>query len=181
MEAAKLPQSPDAEGRVAIVPGSFDPITLGHVDLIARAARLFDTVWAVAMDNPEKEYLFSSAQRQALMEQTLGHLPNVHVAYWDGMLYEYARETGACAVVKGIRNAADTAYELWQARYNSEMCPAAETIFLPASEQLEAISASEVKRRWEQGQPLQGLVPDAVLAALMQMERKESKHGNDID
>jgi len=159
--------------RVAVVPGSYDPVTLGHVEIIRRAAALFDVVYAVAMCNFEKQYDFSMEQRYQLLCDAVGDLPNVRVESWDGMLYEYAREKDACAIVKGIRNAEDAGYEIWQDAYNRTMYPQGETVLLIAPEQLAQVSSTEVKRRARVGEPLEGMVTQAVLQALRQKEMKE--------
>lgn len=132
--------------RIAVVPGSFDPVTLGHVDLIQKAARLFDTVWVVAMINAEKAYWFTPGQRVDMLREAVSHLDNVRVEYDDGMLWRYALDKGACAIVKGIRTGQDAAYELEMARFNSARNPLAETLLLPASPGMEDISSTRVRQ-----------------------------------
>ena len=105
-------------GRVAIVPGSYDPVTLGHVDIIARAARLFDHVWAVVMVNEEKRCLFPLEKRRMLLADAVRLIPNVSVEQWSGMLYEYAAQKNASAIVKGVRNGNDLLYEQQMADFN---------------------------------------------------------------
>lgn len=152
--------------KIALAPGSFDPVTNGHVDLIRRAAGLFDRVVAVVMDNAEKQYLFSRKERLELLRCALAGIPNAEVDAWDGMLWEYARDKGVCAIVKGARNAQDFEYELLQARFNEEKWPAAQTVLLPAARGLESLSSSEVKRRAKSGRDIGALVPDAVRRAV---------------
>ena len=98
--------------KLAIVPGSFDPVTNGHLDLARRAAGLFDRVIVVVMDNAEKQYLFSREERFALVQQAVRELPGVEADMWAGMLWEYARDKKACAIVKGVRSAQDLGYKM---------------------------------------------------------------------
>lgn len=174
MVTQKSLPSPERDGlRIAVVPGSYDPVTLGHVEIIRRAAALFDLVYVVAMRNLEKNYDFPMEQRYQLLADAVGDLPNVQVESWDGMLYEYARIKHACAIVKGIRNAEDAGYEIWQDAYNRTMYPQGETVLLIAPEALAHVSSTEVKRRARVGETLEGMVTPAVLQALKQTEMKE--------
>lgn len=152
--------------KIALVPGSFDPVTNGHVDLIRRAAGLFDRVVAVVMDNAEKQYLFSRGERLELLRGAVAGISNAEADVWDGMLWEYARDKGICALVKGVRNAQDFEYELLQARFNEEKWPAAQTVLLPAAQGLEGLSSSEVKMRVQSGKDIGALVPDIVRRAV---------------
>ncbi len=146
--------------RTAIIPGSFDPITCGHIDLVRRAARLFDKIVVVAMVNEKKTYLFSPDERVEMMRRALSTMENVTVEFYGGMLYDYLRETGACAVVKGIRTPADTEYELEMANYNRLYYPQAETVLLTPRNGMEKISSSLVKQRCREGLPLAGYVDE---------------------
>lgn len=152
--------------KIALVPGSFDPVTNGHVDLIRRAAGLFDRVVAVVMDNAEKQYLFSRRERLELLRCAVAGISNAEADVWDGMLWEYARDRGVCAIVKGARNAQDFEYELLQARFNEEKWPAAQTVLLPAAQGLENLSSSELKRRARSGMDIGALAPGAVCRAV---------------
>ena len=133
--------------KLAIVPGSFDPVTNGHLDLARRAAGLFDRVIVVVMDNAEKQYLFSREERFALVQQAVRELPGVEADMWAGMLWEYARDKKACAIVKGVRSAQDLGYEILQARFNEEKWPGAQTVLLPPAPGMEELSSTELKRR----------------------------------
>jgi len=148
--------------RTVIVPGSFDPVTLGHVDIIARAARLFDRVWAVVMINEEKQYLFPLKKRRALLMDAVGSIPGVCVDEWPGMLYEYAAFRNACAVVKGVRDQSDLLYELRMSDYNDRKCRA-QTVLLPAKEELRDLSSTMVKARMSAGKDISALVTPLVL------------------
>ncbi len=154
--------------RTALVAGSFDPVTWGHIDLIRRAAALFDRVVAVVFDNTEKDYLFTQQERLALLRRAVADIPGAATDSWGGMLWQYARDKGVCAVVKGIRSAADTEYELLQARFNAEHWPAAQTVFLPASEGLDGISSTQLKQLAARGERISHLAPDFVCRALLE-------------
>ena len=154
----------------ALLPGSFDPITRGHIDLIARASGLFDEVLVVAMQNDGKRYLFTPPERLALMQETLSHLSNVRCDVWDGMLVDYAAQQGICAIVKGVRGEQDAAYELAQARFNKARLPGCETLLLPASEGLGDVSSTRVKALFAEGKDVTALAPKAVQDALKAKE-----------
>ena len=152
--------------KIALVPGSFDPVTYGHLDLARRAAALFDRVLMVVMDNRQKSYLFTAEERVALVREAASGIEGVEVDVWGGMLWEYVRDNGVCAIVKGLRSAEDCEYELLQARFNAEKWPAAQTVFLPSSEQFEQLSSTELKARCAQGLDIGALAPPAVCRAL---------------
>ena len=144
--------------RTAVVPGSFGPLTCGHVDIIRRAALLFDKVWVVAMINDQKKYTFTPEERLAIMEYDLKGIENITVEFYGGMLYDYLAEKDACAIIKGIRNSDDTDYEIFMANFNRVHCPSADTILLPPRHGFERISSSYVKDRCRKGLSLEGLV-----------------------
>lgn len=144
--------------RIAVVTGSFDPITAGHVDIVERAAKLFDQVLVVAMINEEKTYLLTNAQKFEIMADAVAHLPNVRADFWPGMQVDYLRSVGACAIIKGIRNGKDAEYELVQANFNKTHLPECETLMFFADEKYAHISSSEVKRRLRAGEPVDGMV-----------------------
>ena len=149
--------------RIAIVPGSFDPITVGHVDIVTRAAQTYDRVVLAVMINRDKRYLFTLAQRKRFAEVAVRDLPNVTVISSEGMLWELARDLGACALVKGYRNEPDLVYEQAMAEYNREHYPAAETVLLPADEKLFSVSSTLVREKLASGEDLHGLLPQDVI------------------
>lgn len=153
--------------RIAVMPGSYDPVTLGHLDIIRRAAVLFDKVIVAAMINNAKQYYFTSEERVAFLKDALKDLPNVTVDYSEEMLYEYVTRTGACAIVKGIRNGKDTDYELLMADFNRKHAPDCDTLLLPADQTLTQVSSTEVKKMAKEGQDITALVTPMVAAALM--------------
>lgn len=149
--------------RLAVVPGSFDPITVGHVNVIERAAKLFDVVVVAVMMNPDKEYMFDINQRAQLAKISCAHIPNVEVLASEGMLYDVTLGLGACAIVKGLRSGKDYYYEQKMAVYNREKNPAAETVYLPSDAKFRNVSSTIVRRRIFEQKPLDGyMMPDAI-------------------
>lgn len=157
--------------RVAVCPGSYDPVTLGHLDVIRRAARLFDVVVAAVVRNHAKATLFGVDERAGLLQASLVADPttaDVRVdVVPDGLLVDYARTVGAIAVIKGLRSGTDFAYELPMARMNRHLS-GIETVFLPGEPTYEHISSSMVKEVARLGGDVSALVPPAVLTALTQ-------------
>lgn len=148
---------------LAIVPGSFDPITVGHVDVIERTAKLFDMVVVVVMLNDQKQYRFSIEQRAQLAKISCAHIPNVKVLISEGMLVDVVKELGATAVVKGVRTVKDFRYEQGMAYYNRAKNPKAETLYMPCSPQFKRISSTLARRFMDENRSLEGvLMPDAI-------------------
>ena len=151
-----------ASVRTAIVPGSFDPMTVGHLDVVKRALALFDRVIVAVMNNSEKDYMFSSAERVELARLSLSGLENVEVVSSEGLTAELYASVGASALVKGVRNRTDFSYELVQADFNSGRPEHCETVILAASEKYRGISSTAVRRSLEKGRiPGKLLVPAA--------------------
>ncbi len=128
-----------------MIPGSFDPVTLGHTDLIRRAARLFDRVTVVVMVNVRKRGRFSPEERVRLLEKACGNEPNVRVDRWDGLLSEYMRVRGESTVVRGVRSGSEFDAEFASAQANRMLYPGMETLLMPAGEGRQWISSSAVK------------------------------------
>lgn len=127
---------------IAVVPGSFDPITRGHLDIVERSLRLFGEVVVAVGDNTTKNYLFTRDERVALAREAVSDLGAVRVLPIDGLLVDFAARLGAGAIVKGLRFASDFDYELQMAHLNSHMQPGIETVFLPAGRRYGTISSS---------------------------------------
>ena len=144
---------------IAIVPGSFDPMTVGHRYLIERAAKLFDRVVVAIMINPDKKGRFSFAERKKIAELTLSGMNGVTVITADGYLADLAAALRATAIVKGVRNPDDYAYEQDMAVFNHDRNPLCETVFLPAYDEMTSISSSLARELIDAGMPT-----DAVLA-----------------
>ena len=131
--------------RIAVYSGTFDPLTLGHEDVVRRAAGLFDElVLAVAMAH-HKKTLFSLDERIAMARAALAGLPNVRVEPFDGLIMDFCREQGACAVLRGVRNVTDFDYEAQMAAMNRKLLPTVETVFLLPQAELQCISSTLVR------------------------------------
>lgn len=148
--------------RTAVYPGSFDPITVGHVDVIERAAALFDQVIVAVMHNPAKTGCFPFDQRMALIRKATAHLPNVRVDAWDGLLAEYMRQSGADCVVRGLRAVSDFENELVMAQVNAQLLPGLETVFLMTKPEHGCVSSSVVREAASFGADVCGFVPAAI-------------------
>ena len=131
--------------RTAVCPGSFDPITLGHLDIIKRAAKLFDKVIVLVVINPNKHPAFTSDERVEMIKKAVADLENVSVDSYKGLLIDYVREKGATAIVKGLRAVSDFEYEFQMALTNKKFLPYAETVFLTTGMQNMYLSSSLVK------------------------------------
>lgn len=152
--------------RPALCPGSFDPVTLGHLDIIERAARLFERVLVVVFVNPRKTSLFAPEERVAMLREVTSHLPNVDVDASGGLLSEYAMRVGARVIVKGLRSMADLEAESQMAWMNQQLAPGVETVFLMGSSHYGYLSSSLVKEVALLGGPVDQLVPKVVTERL---------------
>ena len=132
--------------KLAICPGSFDPVTNGHLQIISRAAEMFDRVIVVAMANQNKRPLFSEEERVDLLRRATTHLPNVEVDFYNGLLVEYARQKHATVIVKGLRAMSDFEYEFQMALTNRKLNPDVETVFLATGAEHMYLSSSLVKQ-----------------------------------
>ncbi|GLY30137.1 phosphopantetheine adenylyltransferase [Kineosporia sp. NBRC 101731] len=154
--------------RRCVCPGSFDPVTNGHLDVIRRAALLFDEVVVAVAGNPAKKSMFRLSERVELIERSLADVPSVTVATVEGgLLVDFCRRVGAVAVVKGLRGGTDFAYELPMALMNRHLS-GVETVFLPGEPRFEHVSSSLIKEVAAHGGDVSGLVPDHVLARLLE-------------
>ena len=145
--------------KLAIVPGSFDPITYGHIELVKEARKQYDRVYLAVMINPEKEYLFTIEERTAIAEAALGDLDRVTVISSEGMLWQLAEELGATGIVKGYRNEQDLAYEQKMAEFNLAHNPNAPTKLLLSPKDLAAVSSTAVRERIQRGESLENYLP----------------------
>lgn len=148
----------------AICPGSFDPITLGHVDIIRRAAEIFDEVVVCVMRNAAKKSpMFTLEEKLSMARRAVEEYPNVRVDSYDGLLTEYVRRYDKPVVVKGLRAASDFDYEFQMNMINKRLNPTVETMFLTASERYTFLSSSIVREVAQYGAELKGLVPDEII------------------
>lgn len=152
--------------KIAVCPGSFDPVTVGHVDLVERAAAIFDRVILCVMVNGEKHHMFPLDQRLEMARAAVSHLPNAEALSCDGLLAAFAQNQGACALVKGIRGSADLDWETQMAQINRDLCPSLDTIFLPARPEHLHISSTLAREMLRHGQPLDRYIPANALRVL---------------
>jgi pantetheine-phosphate adenylyltransferase len=159
MTSARPPQ-------VALFPGSFDPLTNGHVDIIGRGARLFERIVVAILVNPEKSPLFTVPERVALAREVFGEWPNVEVDTFGGLLVDYAHAKRATVVVRGLRAISDFEYEMQMALMNRRLSPDLETVFMMPAETYSYVSSRLVKEVFALGGNITGLVPPLVEARL---------------
>ena len=148
--------------RIALFPGSFDPITLGHVDIIERAVPLFDEIKIAVGTNSAKKYLFPLQQRVEWIEETFAHEPKISVITYEGLTVDFAREQGVQFLLRGLRNPADFEFEKAIAQANREMVPDLETVFLLTNARYAYISSSIVREVFNHGGDFQKFVPSTV-------------------
>lgn len=147
--------------RRAIYPGSFDPVTNGHLDLVNRAVKLFDELIVAILKNPSKSCLFSFQERTDMLRAVVTS-PQVQIEAFDGLLVDYARKKQASAIIRGIRAISDYEYELQMALMNRRLYPEAETIFMLPGEPYSYLSSKLVKEVFSLGGSISGLVPESV-------------------
>jgi pantetheine-phosphate adenylyltransferase len=151
--------------RRCVCPGSFDPVTNGHIDIISRASRLFDEVVVAVGVNASKNRLFGPEERMEMLTEACAPYPNVTIAGFDGLLTDFCRDHDVHAIVKGLRAVSDFDYELQMAQMNSSLS-GIETVFVPTSPAYSFLASSLVKEVARFGGDVSGLVPDFVLARL---------------
>lgn len=154
------------EKKLAICPGSFDPITNGHLDIVQRGAKIFDNVIVTIFNNQSKTPLFSVEERIQLIEQSTKHIPNVSVDVSDGLLVDYAREQNAHAVLRGLRAVSDFEFEMQITSMNKKLEPDIDTLFMMTSNQYSFLSSSIVKEIAKYNGNISDLVPQIVMEAL---------------
>lgn len=159
--------------KTVVCPGSFDPVTNGHLDIVERASALFDRVIVVVMVNATKQPLFSTEQRVDMLARSTAHLPNVTVDSYDGLLATYAKQQGATVIVKGLRALSDFEYEFQMALTNRELNHELETVFLTATDDKMYLSSSLVKQVAQYGEDVSAFVPACILEDIQEKFRKD--------
>jgi pantetheine-phosphate adenylyltransferase len=152
--------------KIAVYPGSFDPVTFGHLDIIDRALQTFDCVIVAVAKNSEKNSLFTVAERQALLSQVLADRPQAQVDTFDGLLVDYVRKRGASVIIRGLRAVSDFEFEFQLAQMNRSITKDVETLFMMTSVPYSYLSSSIVKEVSSLNGPVENLVPPLVKAAL---------------
>ena len=176
MRRAKLEvRRTEAEPRVAVYPGSFDPITLGHLDVVKRAAQLFDKVIVGVASRQEKHPMFSWPERIRLAREVVKGMNGVTVQGFDSLLVEFAQQVRAQAIIRGMRAVMDFDYEFQMALTNRKLAPSVETIFFVPSERYFYLSSSLVRELAAKGGELNCFVPEPVMRALRQRLGKRSR------
>ncbi len=148
--------------KIAVIPGSFDPVTKGHLDIIRRTAALFDKVYVAVMNNSSKKPLFSVEERIGLIKRVTSELENIEVEGFGGLLVDYARQKGALFIVKGLRAVSDFEYEFQMALANKSVEPSIETFFITTSPTYSYLSSSIVKEIAGYGGPISDFVPKEI-------------------
>jgi pantetheine-phosphate adenylyltransferase len=159
---------PERNGGTAVCPGSYDPVTQGHLDIIGRASSVFDNVIVGVVNSPvrKQQTLFAADERVSFIEEQVAELGNVQVKPFDTLLVDFAREHGATAIVKGLRAISDFEYEFEMNQLNRKMAPEIESIYLMAAPQWSFLSSSGIKELAMFGGDISGLVPERVAARL---------------
>lgn len=151
---------------IAIYPGTFDPITNGHIDVIERASSIFDSVVVVIAKNPKKEALFAESERLEMVKDAVKHLPNVKVEITDTLTVDFAKKVGAIAIIRGIRAVSDFDYEFQIGLMNRKLCPELTTIFLMPNEKYTYLNSSIIRELSRYGADVSDFVPPLVAKKL---------------
>ncbi len=165
--------------KIAVFPGSFDPLTNGHLDLIRRGVSVFDRVIVAILVNSEKQPLLSVEERASLIREVLADEPRVSVDTFSGLLVDYAVKVEASAIIRGLRAISDFEYEFQMALMNRRLNPAIETVFMMPAEQYSYVSSRLVKEVSELGGRVEGLVPKAVERTLARLRKAEAGGGGE--
>ena len=152
--------------KIALYPGTFDPITLGHVDIVKRAVGLFQNLMVAVADNPEKQTLFSVEERIELLRESLKDVEHITITSFDGLTAGFAKSIGAVAIIRGLRAVSDFEFEFQMALMNRKLEPDVEAVFLMPKDKYSFISSSLVKDIAKRGGDISAFVPPAVVEAL---------------
>lgn len=152
--------------RTAVYPGSFDPITNGHLDIIERAAKVYDRVIVGVLNNSSKKPVFTVDERADMIRRVTAHIPNVRTDTFSGLLVDFAAESEATVIIKGLRTVADFEYEMQMALLNKTLNPEYETMFMMTNTKYSYISSSLIKEVAKYNGSLEGLVPDEIIGTI---------------
>lgn len=161
--------------KIAVYPGSFDPITNGHLDIIKRASKVFDKVIVSILVNSSKTPCFEMEERKALIERVAGDIPNVEVDCFEGLLVNYVRKKDAHVIIKGLRAISDFEYEFQMALANTKIAPDIETLFMMTNQEYSYLSSSIVKELASLGGSLEGLVPDEIMQDIIEKVKEHEE------
>lgn len=161
--------------RIAVYPGSFDPVTNGHLDIIKRSAKMFDKVIVAVVKNYNKKPLFTTEERVELIRKSVTDLPNVEVESFEGLLMDYIHKKNAQVIVKGLRAISDFEYEFQMALMNRKLDPNVETIFLMTNHKYSFLSSSMIKEVASLGGCITGLVPDGIIPDIYRKLKQKQK------
>lgn len=159
--------------KIAICPGSFDPITRGHIDILERTSKLFDKVYTVVVVNPSKQATFSTDERVSMIKRVTTHIPNVEVESFNGLIAEYAKQKNADTLVKGLRAVTDFEYEFQQALTNKKLNPRLETLFMVTNQEYMYLSSTIVRQIADFGGDITEFVPPEIKDELIKRMSKE--------
>ncbi len=159
--------------RIAVYPGSFDPITNGHLDIIRRASKLYDKLIVGVLNNMNKQPMFDALKRKAMIDELIADMPNVSCDVFSGLLVDFAKQNGASVIVKGLRTVADFEYEFQMALLNKALNPEYETMFMMTDTKYSYISSSMVKEVAKYNGELDGLVPKNVISEIKDKIQRE--------
>lgn len=148
--------------KIAVYPGSFDPVTRGHIDILEKTSRLFDKIIIAVVHNVHKKALFTLEERVEMIKESTAHLANIEVDAFSGLLIDYLREKNACAIIRGLRTVSDFEYEATMAFMNKNLLPDVDTIFVMSRPEYIFISSSGVKEAALLGGDVSSMVPEAV-------------------
>lgn len=160
---------------IAVYPGSFDPITNGHLDVIKRAAAVFDEIIVLVLVNPNKSGMFKINERAELIEKAVEHIKNVKVKTYNGLLVNFMNENNIKVIVKGLRALSDFEYEFQMALWNKKLAPEIETFFMMTRAEYSYVSSSAVKQAVKFGGSIKGLVPDCILPCIIEKSKTLNK------
>jgi len=156
------------KNNIAVYPGSFDPITNGHLDIIKRGAKVYDKLIVAVLLNIEKKCIFSLEERVELIKRVTANLENVEVISFEGLLVDFVKNNNSNVIIKGLRTVADFEYEFQMALMNSKLNPDIETVFMMTSSSYSYVSSSAVKQVAKFGGSLEGLVPDELIYDILE-------------